>query len=764
MTQASLTVRPIVPQARFLAMPQKFRAYVAGFGCVQKDTRIWTERGLMRICDISAPIRVLSWSEKDQEFQLSLTGGSYPKGRANLYRVLTEHGEFESSGHHRIFSCSGKFVPVDSLTETSVLSTCGVDLRATTSELVQRSLHEGDPHCKQIHADWLGRYADAARQYGQQFLRGGDIFRVSSPTRDDVPGLRHTGGRLGGRLVRKLAHSHPYQFSGQNDRMRYLFPSYSLSEVERLREGAAHSEHAVRNNRESRQPLGRFSFCLERKEYGQSAQAFCRALFSVLVGYGILLYSGIQQFFRNSLFCRGQKQIDRGELLCRLGCLVGTSCSSFIKTSNVVSITRNTVEDVYYDMQVLDTNNYVDEFGHIHHNSGKTFAGGMALCIHHAKFPRVNSGYFAPTYPQIRDIFYPTIEEVAHLFGFSVQIKTSDHEVHYYSGGAYRATTICRSLDKPSSIIGFKIGHAMIDEFDTMKLENAILSWRKIIARMRYNLPELKNGIDVTTTPEGFLATHKLFVEDVLKTPALGKSYGLIQASTYDNAANLPDDYIPSLLEAYTPELVLAYVNGQFVNLKSGTVYRYYNRTTHNSTEKVKPEGEKLIIGMDFNVQKMAACVFVERGEAWHQVAELKELFDTPDMIRVLNDRYPAKIFRRIVYPDASGGSRDSGNASITDLHQLRLAGFEVRAHATNPFVKDRVNAVNTAFVKGKLFVNAAACPVTAGCLEKQAYDANGEPDKKSGFDHQNDGFSYPVAYEMPIIQSLRKVSVGGGL
>lgn len=74
------------------------------------------------------------------------------------------------------------------------------------------------------------------------------------------------------------------------------------------------------------------------------------------------------------------------------------------------------------------------------------------------------------------------------------------------------------------------------------------------------------------------------------------------------------------------------------------------------------------------------------------------------------------------------------------------------------------MNAVNTAFVKGRLFVNAATCPVTAGCLEKQAYDANGEPDKKSGFDHQNDAFGYPVAYEMPIIQSLRKVSVGGGL
>lgn len=371
------------------------------------------------------------------------------------------------------------------------------------------------------------------------------------------------------------------------------------------------------------------------------------------------------------------------------------------------------------------------------YRGGKTYAGSMARCIHHLKFGRINSGYFAPTYSHIRDTFYPTIEEVAFNFGIKVDIKTSDKEVHYFRGGRQIGTTICRSMDNPGRIVGFEIGDGMIDEFDVMPMDKAMYAWRKIIARMSYKQDGLRNGLDVTTTPEGFLATHKLFVEDVLKTPSLGKSYGLIQASTYDNAANLPDDYIPSLLGAYTPELVLAYVNGQFVNLKSGTVYRYYNRTTHNSIETIRPTGEKLIIGMDFNVQKMAACIFVERGDAWHQVAELKELFDTPDMIRVLNERYPAKIFRRIVYPDASGGSRDSGNASITDLHQLRLAGFEVRAHAANPYVKDRVNAVNTAFSKGRLFVNAAACPVTAGCLEKQAYDANGEPDKKSGFDHQ---------------------------
>ena len=71
----------------------------------------------------------------------------------------------------------------------------------------------------------------------------------------------------------------------------------------------------------------------------------------------------------------------------------------------------------------------------------------------------------------------------------------------------------------------------------------------------------------------------------------------------------------------------------------------------------------------------------------------------------------------------------------------------------TNPAVKDRVIAVNTALEKGQLFINSDKCPETVRCLEQQVYDKNGEPDKKSGDDHQNDATGYPIAYELPIIK-----------
>jgi hypothetical protein len=393
------------------------------------------------------------------------------------------------------------------------------------------------------------------------------------------------------------------------------------------------------------------------------------------------------------------------------------------------------------------------------YGSGKTWVGCQAECINYWQFPKVNQGYFAPTYSTIRDIFYPTIEEVAFSMGLNVDVKQGNHEVHFYSGRQFRGTTICRSLDHPQSIVGFKIGHASIDELDTLPILKAEDCWRKIIARMRYNLTGLKNGIDVMTTPEGFRFCHKLFVQSVQGNPELQTNYGMIQASTYDNEANLPADYIPSLKEIYPEELIEAYINGQFVNLTSGTVYRNYDRVRCNSNETMQP-AEPLFIGQDFNVQKMASAVFVQRPDGYHAVAELKDVFDTPDVIKIMKERYVGH--RIIIYPDASGNSRKSVDASKSDIALLTQAGFSVRVNPRNPAIKDRVLATNKAFETGKIKVNAKACPTIARCLEQQAYDVNGEPDKSTGLDHMNDAFSYFPAYEFPVVKPISRLKVVG--
>ena len=71
-------------------------------------------------------------------------------------------------------------------------------------------------------------------------------------------------------------------------------------------------------------------------------------------------------------------------------------------------------------------------------------------------------------------------------WGLNVKINEGNKEVHFYYGRQYRGTTICRSMEKPQTIVGFKIGNALVDELDILPKEKARTAWRKIIARMRY--------------------------------------------------------------------------------------------------------------------------------------------------------------------------------------------------------------------------------------------------------------------------------------
>ncbi len=80
--------------------------------------------------------------------------------------------------------------------------------------------------------------------------------------------------------------------------------------------------------------------------------------------------------------------------------------------------------------------------------------------------PKINQGYFAPTYPQIRDIFYPTVERWPTT-GLNVKINEGNKEVHFYAGASTENDDL--PLDgETANHRCFKIGNALIDELDVM--------------------------------------------------------------------------------------------------------------------------------------------------------------------------------------------------------------------------------------------------------------------------------------------------------
>lgn len=406
--------------------------------------------------------------------------------------------------------------------------------------------------------------------------------------------------------------------------------------------------------------------------------------------------------------------------------------------------------------------------------SGKTYIGCIDLCQSSYKYPGIPQGYFAPTYAQIRDIFYPTIEEVAEAMGLTTRVKQGDHEVYLYDQGRLRTRIICRSMDNPASIVGFKIGRALADELDVLSTDKAELAWRKIIARMRWKGPKgFEPGIDVTTTPEGFRFMHRQFVQRVREKPELAKLYGMVQASTFENRALLPEGYIESLLESYPAQLVQAYLHGQFVNLLHGTVYSHYDRAANRCGDYVQ-EGEPVHIGMDFNVNKMAAVVHVTRNNLPRAVGEIVNQRDTPAMIEAIKARYwtydnARKDWVRnrsiCIYPDASGAQTSSKDASRSDIALLQAAGFQVNAPAANPPVRDRILSMNMMFRNNnndmRYLVNDDLAPTYAENLEQQAYNDNGDPDKKSGHDHTNDAGGYYIHSRYPVIRPTTSFNLG---
>lgn len=382
------------------------------------------------------------------------------------------------------------------------------------------------------------------------------------------------------------------------------------------------------------------------------------------------------------------------------------------------------------------------------YGSGKTFVGCVGLSRHFAQHPKILQGYFAPTYPLIRDIFYPTIDEAAFLFGMRTTARTSNKEVDFYRGARNYGTVICRTMHNYDNIAGFEIGNALVDELDLMPTPKATGAWRKIIGRLRLSAPGVENGIAVTTTPEGYRFVYQAFKRDIEVDPAKAKYYGIVYGSTYENEANLPEDYIPSLIATYPAELVEAYINGQFVNMTSGAVYGAFSRKTHNTTETIKPN-EPLHIGLDFNVGKMTAVIFVIRGDMPMALAELTGIHDTPAMIYAIKGRWPGHPIT--IYPDASGNSRKSHDASASDFTLLHAAGFAVRSDYSNPRIRDRVMAVNALISKGLFMINTESCPVTTRALEQQVYDRNGDPDKQHGEDHPADALGYFIMQRYPI-------------
>ena len=353
-----------------------------------------------------------------------------------------------------------------------------------------------------------------------------------------------------------------------------------------------------------------------------------------------------------------------------------------------------------------------------------------------------------PTYPMLRDIFIPEMKTALNEWGIKYKFNSSN-SIFLLDINGQETKLICMSMENVERLVGINAAFIICDEFDTSKEEIAYKAYNKLLGRLRAgNVRQLV----ITTTPEGFRATYRIFIKEA------SSEKRLIKAKTSDNKY-LPQDFIDTLKSQYPENLLQAYLNGEFVNLNSGTIYSYFNRETHHSNEDYK-KGETIYISQDFNYLGCISIVYVKRDGFDVAIDEIISN-DTKSIIANIKNRYPDSHV--CIYPDASGNAHKT-SSSTTDIQMLRQAGFTVYVNNSNPSVRDRINITNNLFDKQKVKVNTNKCPKFTESLEQHSYDEKtGEPCKYSGgatVDDFTDGGTYYLAYEYPMTQKSFKVQV----
>ena len=362
--------------------------------------------------------------------------------------------------------------------------------------------------------------------------------------------------------------------------------------------------------------------------------------------------------------------------------------------------------------------------------------------------------YGAPSFKQAKRVFWKRLKQAIPPEWRAGKPNETECSITLKSGHVMRVV----GLDNYDDLRGSGLFFLIIDEWADCKWA----AWEEVLRPMLSTCKYIVNGdkrvgghVLRIGTPKGFNHCYETFMDGQLGREPDCKSFSY----TSLQGGNIPESEIIVAkrkmdLKTFQQEYEASFESYQ------GVIYYCFNRQTNASSEAIKGR-ETLHIGMDFNVTKMAGVVYVKRGEQMHAVDEFNNLFDTPAMIEAIKKKYSDHSIA--IYPDASGDNRKSNNASETDITMLKKAGFRVYVNSSNPAVKDRINSTNSRFCntlgERNLFVNINKCPEFTKCLERHIYDDNGQPDKKSGFDHMNDAGTYPIAFLFPIKKDISKTN-----
>lgn len=340
-----------------------------------------------------------------------------------------------------------------------------------------------------------------------------------------------------------------------------------------------------------------------------------------------------------------------------------------------------------------------------------------------------NYFFVAPTFSQARQILWEILKSKTRN-KVAKTINESRLEVTLING----SRIFLKGADRPDTMRGVSLSGVVCDEFATMREPEIV--WQQVL---RPALSDQKGWAMFISSPAGRNYFYDLYNE--AKTRDEWESW---QFTTLDGGY-VDDDEIQNAMHDLDERSFRQEYLASFESF-DGLVVPDFDRAL-NGTDDGIHEDDTLIMGIDFNVNKMPCIVFVKRGKELHAVDMFFGSFNTNELMEAIETRYPDH--KKIFHTDASGTANKSSAGGTTDIKIIEERGYRVANLTRNPNIIDRVNAFNS-MIKAtdgtrRVFVHHKLKRAVE-TLEKHVFDDNGLPNKKHEyFDDVFDAMSYAV-------------------
>ena len=371
---------------------------------------------------------------------------------------------------------------------------------------------------------------------------------------------------------------------------------------------------------------------------------------------------------------------------------------------------------------------------------GKTYLSIRELA-RFAREPERRCWYLAPSYRMAKQIVWEPLKYRLMDLNWVERVNESDLTIRLINGSQISL----RGADNRDSLRGVGLDFLVMDEFAWMDSK----TWTEVL---RPTLSDTTGHAMFITTPIG----KNNWAFDLFNQPRLDPENWASWQFTSLSGGRIPEDEIQQARRDLDARSFRQEYEASFEEY-AGRIY--YSFSSENIQTFAQPDENvwsrtPILVFCDFNINPISAAVAVQTNQGIHIIDEIVIYgSNTDELAAEVRNRYPTQPVT--AFPDPAGQQRKTSAGGRTDISILERAGFAVKYHRSHPPVRDRINAVNSAWLgstgERRLWIDPR-CRKTIESFEKHAYKEGTQvPDKDGGWDHMTDAVGYGIEYLMPI-------------